>query len=110
MYPGCRKTSSRKTCNLEEKDEMHQRRWNGLGNKGRDGIRGMTRRTAHRRKAMWDSGGNEDKDGWRGGGRRVTGRDSGAEIEREGDGGREGGFKERLPFVLSSRRREEHLK
>lgn len=77
---------------------MHQRRWNGLGNKGRNGIRGLTRRTAHRRKVIWDSGGKEDKDGWRREGRRVTAE------RRDTVGGKEGGFKERLPFVLSSRR------
>lgn len=48
---------------------------------------------------MWDSGGKEDKDGWRGGERRVTGRDGG----EEGGSGVGGGFKERLPFVLSAR-------
>lgn len=85
---------------------MHQRRWNDLGNKGRNGIRGMTRQTAHRRKVMWDSGGKEDKDGWRGGERRVTGRDGG---EEGGSGvGVGGGFKERLPFVLSARL-EKHI-
>lgn len=80
---------------LEEKDKMHQRRWNGPGNKGRNGIRGVTRQTAHRRKVMWDSGGREDKDGWR---REGKGRE-----KSDGERRREGGFKERLPFVLSSR-------
>lgn len=99
----------RRLKNKDDTDEMGRWRWNDLGNKGRDGIRGIAlvktgRVRAESRAGLrwksWQRGAETERGRKKG---RVTGRD-GEEAKRRSK------FKERLPFCPLHSSQEEHLK